>query len=202
MFDFSTLFGISFLSFIAYEYFSNNELIYVKSNIDGKEYQVRNLPDKQEASDLIAKMNSKVEKLIQIMQKKHSQDERTHLLTKNYKPSSITESLSNSKYTSYAVNKGEKIVFCIRDKDEEKKLINENLMTFVVIHEVAHLCTKSIGHTEEFWNNFKFLLEIATKHDLYIVVDYSDKPEEYCGMNVTTTPLDDEFIEKFRMNSS
>ena len=29
---------------------------------------------------------------------------------------------------------------------------------FVTLHELAHVMTVSVGHTEEFWTNFKFLL--------------------------------------------
>jgi hypothetical protein len=197
--EFTTFFGLGFLGFMVYEMFQESELVYVKSNIDGKQYQVRNLPDKQQAADLMAKMNQKILQLIQILQRDYPEDEKTKQITKNYREGSITESLSNSKYTSYAVNKGEKIVFCIRDKDEEKKIIDENLMTFVTMHELSHLGTKSIGHTPEFWDNFKFVLEVATKNGLYQPVDYSKKPVEYCGMKVTTTPLD---VDAFRMNGT
>ena len=38
---------------------------------------------------------------------------------------------------------------------------------FVAIHELAHVMTKSVGHTEEFWTNMKFLLKIAIKEGIY-----------------------------------
>ena len=61
---------------------------------------------------------------------------------------------------------------------------------FVSTHEIAHIMTKSIGHTEEFWNNFKYLLKIATiKLNLYDKVDYSKNPKKYCGMTINSSPL-------------
>jgi hypothetical protein len=39
----------------------------VKSNINGKSYLVRNLPDKQEAADLLGKISVKLEKLVNII---------------------------------------------------------------------------------------------------------------------------------------
>lgn len=30
---------------------------------------------------------------------------------------------------------------------------------FVLLHEMAHLMTESIGHTPEFWTNFKKILQ-------------------------------------------
>ena len=64
-------------------------------------------------------------------------------------------------------------------------------MTFVGIHEVAHIMTKSIGHTKEFWQNFKFLLKNAAKIGIYTPVDYKRKPKEYCGMKITDNPYYD-----------
>jgi predicted metal-dependent hydrolase len=52
-----------------------------------------------------------------------------------------------------------KLYFCIRQKDEDETLVEENTITFVAIHELAHIMTKSIGHTDEFWNNFKRLIK-------------------------------------------
>ena len=40
--------------------------------------------------------------------------------------------------------------------EDENKLIDENTLMFVALHELAHIATESIGHTKEFWANFKF----------------------------------------------
>ena len=62
---------------------------------------------------------------------------------------------------------------------------------FVVLHELAHIMTKSIGHTKEFWNNFKFLLQNAADIGVYTPIDYKRKPKEYCGMKITDNPYYD-----------
>jgi predicted metal-dependent hydrolase len=62
---------------------------------------------------------------------------------------------------------------------------------FVATHEIAHIMTTSVGHTEEFWNNFKFLLENAVELKLYTPVDYKKEPEGYCGMDITDNPYYD-----------
>ena len=69
-----------------------------------------------------------------------------------------------------------------------------NTITFVALHEMAHIITKSIGHTDKFWKNFKFLLQQAIKLGIYKKVDYSANPKTYCGMKVTDTPLVDNSI--------
>ena len=73
-----------------------------------------------------------------------------------------------------------------------------NLISIIVllgviigIHELGHLMTVSIGHTEECWNNFRFLLKNAVKMGIYAPVDYSKKPIEYCSLNIDDNPYFD-----------
>ena len=110
-------------------------------------------------------------------------------LYKNFNPEAFSETTPDAKYTSYSVNKGEKIVFCLRDKKAGETLVKENIMTFVSIHELAHLMTKSIGHEPEFWANFKLLLKISIDNGLYENIDFNSTPKPYCGINITDTPL-------------
>ena len=62
-------------------------------------------------------------------------------------------------------------------------------MMFVALHELAHIMTKSIGHTEEFWNNFRYLLKKAIKLGLYNDVNFEKNPVDYCGTKITNSPL-------------
>ena len=112
-------------------------------------------------------------------------------LVENFNPKKIYETLPTSKHTAYSENKGEKMAFCVTKKKNGTQLIDENTLTFVAIHELAHVATKSIGHKDEFWNNFKFLLEEAKKIGIYNPVDYKKQPQEYCGMDITDNPYYD-----------
>ena len=42
---------------------------YVKSGIDGREYLVRSLPDKQEAADMLANVSKKLQTLVKHLEK-------------------------------------------------------------------------------------------------------------------------------------
>jgi hypothetical protein len=92
--------------------------------------------------------------------------------------------------TAYSENKGEKIALCLnKDKNNGgNKFIDINTLTYVALHELAHLMTKSIGHKKEFWNNFKFLLIQSKKCNIYNPIDYSKKNQEYCGDVITDNP--------------
>ena len=125
----------------------SNEVIYVKSNVDDKEYLVRNLQDKEIAANTLAMIRMKLEKLCNAMKKKYPNDESVIRMNERFNSDNITESGKNNQYTSYSVNKGEKIVFCIRQKDNNESIVDENTLTFVSIHELAHIMTKSVGHT-------------------------------------------------------
>jgi predicted metal-dependent hydrolase len=166
-----------------------NEVTYVKSNIDNNEYLVRNLENKELAADMLAKLRMKLESICKIMKEKYPDDEDVIRMNEKFNSDNITESGKNNQYTSYSVNKGEKIVFCIRQKDEDESFVDENTMTFVSIHELAHIMTKSVGHTTEFWDNFKRLLKVAIENNLYTHEDYSKEPKDYCGIKVSDTPL-------------
>ena len=62
---------------------------------------------------------------------------------------------------------------------------------FVALHEISHIATKSIGHKQEFWDNFKFILEEAVEIKIYKPVDYKKKPISYCSLNITDNPYFD-----------
>ena len=79
----------------------------------------------------------------------------------------------------------------VTKKKNGNNLIDENTLTFVAIHELAHIATKSVGHKQEFWDNFKFLLTNAREAGLYKPEDYKRKPREYCGMKITDNPYYD-----------
>ena len=60
-------------------------------------------------------------------------------------------------------------------KNSTNSIIDINTLTYVALHELAHVCSESIGHTPEFWDNFKFLLIEAEKLGYYKPVDYNKK---------------------------
>ena len=103
----------------------------------------------------------------------------------------VQETLPTSELTAYSENKGEKLAFCLARTKHSENLIDENTLTFVYIHELAHIASKSIGHKKEFWDNFKFLLEEAKDVGFYSPVDYKKNNQTYCGMTITDNPYYD-----------
>jgi len=161
------------------------------SNVDGHTYCVRERAKLELASDLLANVTKKCKDLVNYVSKHYPEDEDVQRLKKNFNPSRISETLPTSEHTAYSENKGEKIAFCLNTTKDGNKLIDINTLTFVAIHELSHVMTKSEGHKQIFWQNFKFLLENAKKANIYDPVDYKKKPQEYCGMKITDNPYYD-----------
>lgn len=164
----------------------------IVSTVDGKKYCVRERSNIQKASDLLARTTEKLGYLVENVGQRYPDRENVKKLVNNFNPTTIKETLPTSEYTAYSENKGEKLAFCLnKKKNDNNNLIDSNTLMFVAIHEIAHIMTTSIGHTEEFWNNFKFLLENAVELKIYTPVDYKKEPEGYCGMNITDNPYYD-----------
>lgn len=76
---------------------------------------------------------------------------------------------------SYTINK-EKIYLCLTD--ESGDYYNENLLVYVLLHEISHVISKSIGHTEEFHTIFEELLKEAVKEGIFDPTKEID--QNYC----------------------
>jgi hypothetical protein len=158
---------------------------------DGNRYCVRERQKLELAANLLAGVTQKCKDLVKYMKNKYPDDERVKRLVKGFNPKSISETLPTSELTAYSENKGEKIAFCLNTTKEGNKLIDLNTLTFVAIHELAHIMTESVGHKQEFWQNFKFLLINANEANIYHPVDYKKTPKQYCGMDINDNPYFD-----------
>lgn len=172
----------------------NTEVLLVASNIDGREYIVQNKPDKIEAANALASVRKDLMKFVSMLQSKENKDDRVQRLSTKFDPDAISEGTEDARYTTYTLNKGEKMVFCLRTRDHSDNVHRHALLLFVAIHELGHICTLSEGHTDEFNENFKWLIERAVEYGIYNPENFRANPEKYCGIDVTDTPLDDKYF--------
>jgi hypothetical protein len=169
----------------------NFPTVMVHSTVDGKAYKVRDMADKQQAANMMATLRRKLMKLCSALEKKYPDKHQVKQMVQNFRddPERFMEATPESEYTSSTVNKGESIHMCLRQRDgPDESLVNENVMMFVALHEFAHICTESIGHDAEFWNNFGWLLREAESLNLYTYTDFSAHPVSYCGVHITDSP--------------
>lgn len=173
-------------------YYSGPKNTVAMKGSDGKTYEMQNLPHKEEALNLMVKIHENLEKLkAHYTEPALAADPPVGRFLANFNSDVFIENDMQSNDTSYSENKGQKIVICLRDKTRapDYPLVDENTVMFVVLHEMSHLMTETIGHTPEFWNNFKRMLHDAVGLGIYRPVNYARSPMPYCGMTVTDTPI-------------
>jgi predicted metal-dependent hydrolase len=169
-------------------------LVTIKSTVDNRSYTVRDMPDKQRACDLMASVRKKIERLYNSMKEKFPDKPQVKQWVSNFQPNPdrFAESTPDAEHTSYSVNKGEKIHLCLRQREgPNEALVDENVMVFVALHEMAHVITPSLGHDPEFWNNFGWLLKQAEALGIYKYQDFKAQPVSYCGLHITDAPAYD-----------
>ena len=181
------------LYFVYINLYTDDNLVYERATFDNGHYWVRNMSDKSQAANTLAVIKSNMNKLIDYLQKNINQfPEKMSCikeLVKRTRKIYIMETPKDEKFTSYTINKGEKIVFCLRSKVLHN-IHDMNTIMYVVIHELSHVCCISYGHTQEFKDIFKFLLVQANKIGIYKIENYRKNPVSYCGMEINEYLLD------------
>lgn len=172
---------------VIYIKYQTHDVVYVKSDIDNEYYMVRDLDDKQQAANLLAKIKQNIRILTKhLYDNKDTKyiEHRPYImqLHNRIKNVIIMESSEDSVYTSYSVNKGEEIIFCLRSRKIRNQIHKFNLLMYVVLHEISHVACPEYGHTPLFKKIFAFITSVAIKNGLYQKIDFVNNPTEYCGL--------------------
>jgi len=191
-----TILIIIFLSIVITFLIIHRSEVSFQESFSGEQYLVRNLDDKDKAADTLSNMKLKLRKLVDYtMEKSEGNDETSKFIQPYIKNIDnkfnyiiFRESTDNSRFTSYSINKGEEIVFCLRSK-EDNQVHDINELMYVAIHEIAHVGCPEIGHTPLFKKINKVLLEYAIECNVYYYKDYNSYPENYCGIVLTNNIL-------------
>lgn len=170
--------------------YRDRNLVRIKSTINSKFYIVRQSKNSEEAANMLARLEQKINEINTILQrdearKKYPQH-REHIEQMNaaLPHMELKESDPNTKHTSYTINKGETMIVCLRSK-VDGRIHDENLVLYVVLHELAHVACPEWGHTPLFTQIFRMITEVATEHGVYKRIDFENHPAVYCGMNIT-----------------
>lgn len=181
------------------------------SAINGECYNVAKLDSHDDAADKLAYLTEYNKQFLRYLRRKYiwAQDYQTtnsnrfqkmRIITKNilkqYNPDVIYENhpITKDDGTSFIVNKGEKIGYCLREKQSGNHNLHDlDLMIFVNLHELSHLADLEYdtSHSPKFWHNFSLVLHEAANAGLYTPIDYSKNPTTYCGMEIEYNPYFD-----------
>lgn len=170
----------------------NFDLVMVESQLNSNKYKVQDRFDKKIAADKMAEINKTIRSIQKVLLHSHPNDNRVIRMNKRLNNTKLQETINKPDESSYTINKGEIMSFCLRNKDHEKRetdeFHNHNVLVFVLIHELAHVMSIKEGHGTEFMDNFRFILRESVKNNIYYPVDYSKMPMNYCGVDVTHNP--------------
>lgn len=191
---------------IMYYNIGHRDMTYVRSDVDNNMYMVRNQKDKKKAANFLAKLRANIYAIVDYTTKKINDPKTANLpryvefkpyilqLRDKIKDVTVRESGTNSVYTSYTVNKGEQIIFCIRSKSlatylKTNNIHDFNLVMYVMLHEISHVACPEYDHTPLFKKIFKFICEEAIEMGIYTRIDFASSPREYCGMNINDSVI-------------
>lgn len=181
---------VAVLIFFIIKYCSPDNIAPFVSQFDGQNYEVRKIGDdinKQTAANYLAMISSRVDELVDYMNKYNLPDPDTaRRLYHRWLVCELKETGSNEKSAAYTLNKSKEIRLCIRDASGNFE--DQNTSMFVILHELAHVMSVSYGHDEEFKENFSKITHLASNLGLYRPEDFKKNPKTYCGTYINTSP--------------
>jgi len=176
------------VSTILYYHYKYNRLVKVKSNVNGKRYKVRDIYNKMEAANILAEIDNRLSFLKKYLINTNSDNQKLIKRVNRFDSSNLQESSRFSQATSFTINK-KTLVLCMRSKQNENTLKDLNTLMFVALHEFTHIVSDCFGHTSDYWSNFKYILQLAIKINIYDKQNYNNNPEKYCGITINNSPL-------------
>ncbi len=172
---------------------NSDKFVLVTSSIDNNKYYVlKEYSDKQDASNILAKLNINITLLLEYFDN-HINDFSTYQqgfikkLKKRYSYKILSEAINKQNYTSYLIDK-KHIYLCLRQKSVD--FVDINVLMFVLLHELAHLSMDRIISEKEhetdndFKESFKMLIDTSIKIKIYKNIDFFTYPQKYCGMTI------------------
>lgn len=183
------------LIYVFYIIFYNDTRVEVDA-FNNKKYKVRPGPPElqKRKADFLAVLDDKANLIVNKMyQEQYPNNKIASRLYERFKNSSINETPPNDSGAAYTINKGP-ISICIEKKDGS--FHDPDDAFFVILHELAHIMSVSYGHGDEFQENFDYIVKFAVKNNLWKDKNYQEKSSNYCGVNITSSPCDNDQCTK------
>ncbi len=205
--SFSITIIIALVIILIYEHNKGEKESVLCSNNDGQCYKISSeFHNPEHAVDELTRINQFNADFIRYLRNKYLWNKSgnetmrkiTQQLINNYNPDVLKENNPDSTLnTSYVLEKGKSVAFCLREKDTGYNNIeDQQMLNFVNLHEISHLAMSyhDPNHGDEFWKTFKILLQEATEAGLYNPINWGKTPKKYCGLLVNYNPLYDKKI--------
>jgi hypothetical protein len=160
------------------------KMVWAQSS-SGRVFYVKNLEDAMRAADHLEELERRMVEFVARAHETMPDDERILRIRDRW--NGVLSEVEDSKdNVAYSLGKTT-IHVCVREKDGT--LADNNSAIFVLLHELAHVATISYGHTNLFWKNMRFLLELAEYLGYYKHTDHAEKTAMLCGRMLGPSPL-------------
>lgn len=157
---------------------------WVRSELTGKEYHVKNIEGAEDVADRLAMMELKLHDFVAKAAEYAPGDPRIANIRRRWN-GTLAETPTDDD-VAYSMAK-DAISVCVRS--QHGGMESENTSMFVLVHELSHIATDQYGHPSEFWANMRFLLEVAEATGCYSYQDFDAKSTSYCGRQLAASPL-------------
>ena len=179
------------------------------SNNDGNCYKISadfSSKTYQQAANELARINEYNANFITYLRNKYlwvnNSNEKMKAITlkliENYNPDVLRENNPNNiNNTSYVLEKGKVVAFCLREKESGNDNFEDpEMLIFVNLHEISHLAMSfhDPQHGDEFWETFKLIINEAIAAGMYEPKNWANNPKKYCGLRVDYNPYYDDNI--------
>lgn len=152
----------------------------------GKLYRVNNAPGAAEVAARLALLEARARAFLADAERRAPGDARLANIRERW-DGTLSETPVGSADVAYSVGKGA-ISLCVRGPGGGVEGLNTSM--FVLLHELAHVATDQYGHSSDFWDNMRFLLELADASGAYEYQRFeAGPPQAYCGTPLTSSPL-------------
>jgi predicted metal-dependent hydrolase len=188
----SILISLIIIFIYIFMFYNKKNVVLISGSDEKTKYLVYDDDKKKEAALLLENITNNMFKLRNYLYENKSNfpdfEKYIILLYQNFNKDKtlIYENDPNSNLTSFSINKGEELAFCLKSK-KTGEVHDINLLMYVTLHEMAHIACPEVGHGELFKNIFKFLTEQAIEIGIYRKDDYEKQPVEYCGMMLSSS---------------
>lgn len=160
-------------------------MVHVWSSDGAKQFYVKNVPGSQEVADYLQKLEQMMASFLDSATRLVGPNEPRLNRIKERWNGELAEVDDPSENVAYSMGKST-IHICVREED--RSLASLNVCFFVLAHELAHVATTEWGHTDAFWRNMRFLLELGERTGHYTYVDHDELPQMLCGRVLGTSP--------------
>lgn len=147
-------------------------------SVDDRQYHVRKGKDvdPRESAEMLHALTLNMSRFVEEATDKYPMDGRLQNIKERW--NGTLAEVGSGNDIAYSLNK-KSIHICIRNPNGELERMNTAM--YVLLHEAAHVASEKYGHGDDFWDNFRFLLEVAEDLGMYTYQDFDSTQVTFCG---------------------